>query len=149
MTTWTPLPGRAFKNAGMVATSVLPSPVSSSAMQRLWIAMPPTICTSNWRWPIARLAASRDQGKRLDQQAVERIALSGSQPQSVGSRLELLRAEDLVERLECVDPLDQDRVAAQPAGMGRSGQLLNSIQPRWGQGDWPWRVILLFGLASR
>ena len=71
------------------------------------------------------------QGERLDQQAVERIALPGPQSQAVGTGLQLFGDSGPRERLERVDAIDQHGITAQPAGMGRPGQLLNSIQPRW------------------
>ena len=115
----------------MVATSVLPSPVSSSAMQRLWMAMPPTICTSNWRWPIARLAASRTRANASTSRLLSESPCRARSRRPWARALQLFGAQNLIERLECVDPFDQNGVAAQPAGMGRSGELLNSIQPRW------------------
>src|SRR5688500_17580851 len=55
----TPLPSRAFRYEGSVATSVLPSPVRISAILPWCNAMPPTICTSKWRMPSVRFEASR------------------------------------------------------------------------------------------
>src|SRR5437867_4090237 len=56
---WTPRPVSAFRYAGSVATSVLPSPVAISAMVPSWSTMPPINWTSKWRMPTVRLAASR------------------------------------------------------------------------------------------
>ena len=53
-------------------------------MQRLWIAMPPSDLHVEMALadrPLGRLA---DQGERLGQQAVERIALLGPEPELVG-----------------------------------------------------------------
>ena len=102
-------------------------------MQRLWMAMPPTIWTSNWRWPIARLAASRTRANASTSRLLSESPCRARIRRPWARDLQLVGAEDLVERLECVDPIDQNRVTAQPAGMGRSGELLNSIQPRWAQ----------------
>src|SRR5829696_746247 len=56
---WTPSPPRALSTAASVAVSVLPSPVFISAIEPSWSAIPPMSCTSKWRWPSPRLAASR------------------------------------------------------------------------------------------
>ncbi len=63
VTTWTPFPSRAFKYAGSVATRVLPSPVTISAMAPLWSTMPPINWTSKWRMPRFRRPASRQTAK--------------------------------------------------------------------------------------
>ena len=44
-------------------TSVLPSPVFISAIQPKCSARPPISCTSKWRWPSTRQAASRTTAK--------------------------------------------------------------------------------------
>ena len=46
-----------------MATSVLPSPVFISAILPWCSTMPPMSCTSKWRWPSVRLAASRTVAK--------------------------------------------------------------------------------------
>ena len=56
-------------------TRVLPSPVFISAIQPKCRAAPPISCTSKWRWPITRLAASRHDGERLEQEVVEVLAV--------------------------------------------------------------------------
>src|SRR5258705_1459590 len=71
----TPRPVSAFRYAGKVATSVLPSPVAISAIVPLWSTMPPISCTSKWRIPTLRRAASRQTAK-----ASGRISSSGSPP---------------------------------------------------------------------
>src|SRR5215510_2976127 len=55
----TPLPVRALRYAGSVATSVLPSPVAISAIFPAWSTMPPISCTSKCRMATVRRAASR------------------------------------------------------------------------------------------
>src|SRR6266446_6006896 len=55
----TPLPERALRYAGSVATSVLPSPVAISAILPSCRTIPPMSCTSKWRMPSERRAASR------------------------------------------------------------------------------------------
>ena len=67
----------------MVATSVFPSPVSSSAMQRLWIAMPPDDLHVELPLADRPLGGLANQGKRFHQQAAQRITLPGSQLQLV------------------------------------------------------------------
>src|SRR5215470_5679057 len=56
---WTPSPPSALRYAGSVATRVLPSPVAISAILPSCSTMPPISCTSKWRIPSARRAASR------------------------------------------------------------------------------------------
>ena len=51
--------GEPLRYIGIVATSVLPSPVFISAMSPSWRTMPPSTWTSKGRMPSARLAASR------------------------------------------------------------------------------------------
>src|SRR4051812_33948896 len=60
---WTPFPARELRTAGKVAVRVLPSPVLISAIEPSWSTMPPISCTSKWRWPRARLPASRVRAK--------------------------------------------------------------------------------------
>src|SRR6267143_1554126 len=60
---WTPLPRRALRYAGSVATSVLPSPVAISAIFPSCRTMPPMSCTSKCRMPTERRAASRQTAK--------------------------------------------------------------------------------------
>src|SRR3989441_1032228 len=60
---WTPLPVSALRYAGSVATSVLPSPVAISAILPSCNTMPPMSCTSKWRMPRWRRAASRHTAK--------------------------------------------------------------------------------------
>src|SRR5260370_10377594 len=60
---WTPRPASAFKAAGSVATSVLPSPVFISAIFPSWRTMPPINCTSKWRMLRWRRPASRVRAK--------------------------------------------------------------------------------------
>src|SRR4051812_11530655 len=60
---WTPLPLSEFSTAGRVAVSVLPSPVRISAIEPSCRTMPPMSWTSKWRWPRARLPASRVRAK--------------------------------------------------------------------------------------
>src|SRR6266446_4010390 len=55
----TPLAERALRYAGSVATSVLPSPVAISAILPSCRTIPPMSCTSKWRMPSERRAASR------------------------------------------------------------------------------------------
>ena len=92
----------------MVATSVLPSPVSSSAMQRLWIAMPPTICTSNWRWPIARLAASRTRANASTSRLLSESPWRALNRRPWARAFSSSAVQNLIHRLECIDPFDQD-----------------------------------------
>src|SRR5882724_8885006 len=56
---WTPRPVSAFRYAGSVATSVLPSPVAISAILPAWSTMPPISCMSKCRMATVRRAASR------------------------------------------------------------------------------------------
>src|SRR5262245_29120132 len=60
---WTPRPVRAFRYAGSVATSVLPSPVAISAIVPSCSTMPPISWTSKCRMPTVRRAASRQTAK--------------------------------------------------------------------------------------
>src|SRR5215470_6855050 len=60
---WTPRPVRAFRYAGSVATSVLPSPVAISAILPSCSTMPPISWTSKCRMPTVRRAASRQTAK--------------------------------------------------------------------------------------
>src|SRR5262245_8501793 len=72
---WTPRPVRAFRYAGSVATSVLPSPVAISAIVPSCSTMPPISWTSKCRMPTVRRAASRQTAK-----ASGRISSSSSPP---------------------------------------------------------------------
>src|SRR6266849_1781851 len=72
---WTPRPVRAFRYAGSVATSVLPSPVAISAIVPSWSTIPPMSWTSKWRISTVRRAASRHTAK-----ASGRTSSSGSPP---------------------------------------------------------------------
>src|SRR5947208_11583669 len=72
---WTPRSVSAFRYAGSVATSVLPSPVAISAIFPSWSTMPPISWTSKCRMPTRRRAASRPTAK-----ASGRISSSGSPP---------------------------------------------------------------------
>src|SRR5882724_3912162 len=72
---WTPRPVRAFRYAGSVATSVLPSPVAISAIVPAWSTMPPMSWTSKWRISTVRRAASRHTAN-----ASGRTSSSGSPP---------------------------------------------------------------------
>ncbi len=70
------MPGKAFESAGMVATNVLPSPVSSSAIAP--IVDCDTAHHLDVKVPLTDrpLGGLTDQGESLDQQAVERVALA-------------------------------------------------------------------------
>src|SRR5215470_6007425 len=72
---WTPRPVRAFRYAGSVATSVLPSPVAISAILPSCSTMPPISWTSKCRMPTVRRDASRQTAK-----ASGRMSSSGSPP---------------------------------------------------------------------
>ena len=137
----------------MVATSVLPSPVSSSAMQRLMdrdaahdlhveLALADRCA---WR-PRAPGRTPRPAGCSANHPAGPSACSSWARAFSSSGRAGLQLG------LKCVDPIDQNGVSAQPAGMGRPGQLLNPIQPGWakaaGHGDsdsprFPSRVAIL------
>src|SRR5918998_3358479 len=56
---WAPLPPRALRYTGMVAASVLPSPVFISAILPSCSTMPPMTCTSKGRIPRVRFDTSR------------------------------------------------------------------------------------------
>ena len=60
---------------GSVATSVLPSPVFISEILPSCRIMPPISCTSKWRWPSVRLAASRHGREGRHQDVVEGLAV--------------------------------------------------------------------------
>ena len=106
-----------------MATSVLPSPVFISAMMPSLSTMPPTSCTSKWRRPIERLAASRQAAKASGQQVVE--VLAGFEPGAELGRLarELGVAERLHLGLERVDRLDARVVLAQLAALAQGEEL--------------------------
>ena len=89
----------------------------------MWMAMPPTICTSKWRWLIARLAGFAHQGKGLHQQDVQRIPLPGPQSQLVRLGLELLEGAPFQLRFERVDSFHDHRIPAQPPRVSRAGKL--------------------------
>ncbi len=61
--TWTGSPAMAAVQAGSVAVSVFPSPVSISAIIPFRMIQPPRICESKWRMPTARPATSRISAK--------------------------------------------------------------------------------------
>src|SRR5512139_3882642 len=83
----TPLPGSAFRYAGSVATSVLPSPVRISEILPSLSTMPPTSWTSKWRMCSVRLAASRTTAKA-----------SGSSDSSVAPSARRLRNSAVLPR---------------------------------------------------
>src|SRR3990170_2042722 len=56
---WAPRPSIALRYIATAATSVLPSPVFSSAILPSWRALAPISCTSKARWPSLRRIASR------------------------------------------------------------------------------------------
>src|SRR5882724_10909185 len=85
---WTPRPVSAFRYAGSVATSVLPSPVAISAIVPSWSTMPPISWTSKCRMPTVRRAASRQTAK-----ASGRTSSSGSP-----SSMRFLNSSDFARR---------------------------------------------------
>ena len=95
MTTCTPLPGSAFRYAGSVATSVLPSPVRISAILPWCSTMPPISCTSKWRMPSVRRDASRTAAKASGSRFVEVLAAGEALAELGGLALELLVAQRL------------------------------------------------------
>ena len=120
MTTCTPLPSSALRYAGSVATSVLPSPVTISAMlplvqdhaaDHLHVVMP------HAEEPPAAFAAD---GERLDQDVVERFAGLQALAELDGLLAQLLIGHRLVLRLQRVDRLDLRLQAAEEAGVGRA-----------------------------
>ena len=89
-----------------MATSVLPSPVFISAILPLCSTMPPISCTSKCRMFSTRRPGLAHDGKRLDQQVVERLAVGDALPELRGLVAELLVGERLDLRLERADLRD-------------------------------------------
>ena len=77
--------------------------------------MPPISCTSKWRMPSTRLAASRHDGEGFGQDLVERLALGEALLELGGLGLQLVVGERLHLRLERVDLLDDAAELAQQA----------------------------------
>ena len=74
VTTCTPSPVRAFRYAGSVATSVLPSPVRISAILPWCRVMPPMSCTSKWRIFSDAPAGLADDREGFGKHGVEGLA---------------------------------------------------------------------------
>ena len=118
----------------MVATSVLPfaglelgdaAVVDRDAAHDLDVEMPLA------DRPLGGLA---HQGERLDQQAVERIALPALEPQRrAPGPSARRRSQPSSAGSSALIAIDQHGISAQPAGMGRPGELLYAIQPGWAQ----------------
>ena len=89
-----------------MATRVLPSPVTISAILPPCRTMPPINWTSKWRMfkiTPARLAAGRE---RLGQEVVERFARGPPPAEFIGLGPKLIRRQRRHARLQLVDPRD-------------------------------------------
>ena len=121
MRTWTPCPLSAFRDAGITAASVFPSPVCISTTAPPWSANAATICTSNGRRPEGPARDLADEGVGPDLDLVEGPAA----PRLRAQRLRALRQRRIVEGLEL-------RLQAAHGGQGlsKAGQSWMTVDPR-------------------
>ena len=85
--------------------------------------MPPINCTSKWRWPMVRLAASRTVAKAGARMSSSEVAVGDLLLEIVGARPELLVGERCQFRLKRVDLVDPRLIAANPPLIGGAEQL--------------------------
>src|SRR5436190_9276840 len=110
----TGLPASEFRNTGRVAVRVFPSPVFISAIAPSRRTMPPISCTSKWRWPRVRRAASRQSanasGRRSSSGSPLRarsrrpsasLEISPSSSSSISGSKRLMEATRLSYSLNC------------------------------------------------